>query len=146
MTISGPSAAATSLTFLRPHQLPVDTQASQRYYFLDLQNSIPLSLFWNFTGHMRTTENGKCPIISHVIWEFWVSIAMKTTFPEHWSASQSLNLNNLITHLLVNTQKKNSDVKKMKIILLVFYSFLLKSFLWDFWIMSYVLESSFIRI
>ena len=43
---------------LRPHQLTVSTQASHRYY---LQNSIPLSLFWNFPGHCTQHKNPTLP-------------------------------------------------------------------------------------
>ena len=54
---SGPSAAATCLTFKTPPAASLYAGIPIDIIFLGLQNSIP-SLF--FTGHVRTTENGKC--------------------------------------------------------------------------------------
>ena len=48
----GGASAGPHVLHLRPYQLPVSTHGHPTdIIFLDLQNSIPLFLFWNFTGH-----------------------------------------------------------------------------------------------
>jgi len=51
MTLSGLVTAATCLTFKTPPCCQSLRRHSTDIIFLDLQNSIPLSLFWNFTEH-----------------------------------------------------------------------------------------------
>ena len=53
---------------LRPHQLPVSTQASHRYYFSGSTKFNPPLSVLEFYGVLRTTENGKCLddlVVSH---------------------------------------------------------------------------------
>ena len=49
-TLSGPSSAATCLAFKTPPAASLRRHSTD-IYFLDLQNSIPLSLLWNFPEH-----------------------------------------------------------------------------------------------
>ena len=46
---------------LRPHQLPVSTQASHRYYFSGSKSN-PFSLFWNFTEHCTQQKMANTPL------------------------------------------------------------------------------------
>ena len=59
LTLSGPSLrlrqargpSAPHVLHLIPHQLPVYTKASHRYYFFWIYKIQSPSLFWNFPGH-----------------------------------------------------------------------------------------------
>ena len=60
----GLSAAATCLTFKSPPAASHYAGISQILFFWIYKiQSLSLSLFWNLTGHVRTTKIGKCLII-----------------------------------------------------------------------------------
>ena len=60
----GPSAAATCLTFKIPPAASLYAGIPQILFFWIYEIQSPFALFWNFAGHVRTTENGKCLLTS----------------------------------------------------------------------------------
>ena len=67
MTLSGPSAAARTGRggrALWPHVLHLNPHQLQILFFWIYKIQSPLSVI--FTGHVRTTENGKCPLNSPI--------------------------------------------------------------------------------